>query len=213
MTEEDARQLTRSFMLKEKEKIFIQSWFWHRHMSRFMWDEYAKYSHNADCALLVVNRFKLSRFLAETLPIGSASWPVKYVEEKQIQSDAVHTKLQKFENEKEFRISINISNLAFFNSNILPELGYLARPPEHYVAELAKNFRNNGCADESQFKYVDDYGFILKAPLLELIEAIYIPEDASTDFCVELDSLLASKGYTVRCRRIAVPTNDSDVSQ
>jgi len=73
--------------------------------------------------------------------------------------------------------------------------------------ELIQHYRDRGVACGDIFKYVDEYGFILQAPLHELLEAIYIPVSASDRFCAQLDELLALKGYDFRCKRTEVPAD------
>lgn len=207
MTLEEAAKISKKIMHKNKESLFIQSWFWHKQMSRFMWEGYGKFAESSDCALLLVDRFKLGGYLGHTLPVGYRFEPVKYIQNKQQQREAFFTKNIEFEPEREFRISINVGELIFFNKNILPEFNWPPRHMEIYCEDdAAKNYRNQGIASEHSFKYVDEYGFILKAPLANLLEAIYIPANASVEFSSQLDDLLATKGYAFKCQRVELPS-------
>lgn len=206
VTSAEAKALAYGAMRREKKGVFIQSWFWHEDMSRFMWDSYGGYSRNADCALFVVNLFKLATFLDNTLPVGYRFQPVEYIQDKQAQREALFTKQEKFAPEREYRISINVGELIFFNKKVLPEFSWPSRNIEvHYEDDFSINFRNRGVAREDVFKYVDDFGFILKAPLPDLLETVYIPSNASSQFHSQLDELLALKGHRIRCKRIDLP--------
>lgn len=206
ITPEEAKQLSLNAMHKEKQSQFIQSWYWHDQMSEYMWKNYGKFTNSPDCVLFIVDDIKLVEFLASVLPVGYRSRPIQYVQDKQVQRDAVFTKQDKFKPERELRISISVGDLIFFNNKILPELDWPARHIEVYGKEnQGQYYHNNGVACEGLFKYVDEYGFVLKAPLPELLEAIYIPSSASAEFGEKMDELLASKGYAIRCCRVKLP--------
>lgn len=206
-TQEEAEQLCRNIMLQNKEKIFIQSWFWHKQMSKFMWESYGRSSDSADCALFIVDRFKLGSYLIQVLPTGCRFGPVKYTQNKYLQREAVFTKHIEFEPECEFRASIDVGELIYLNKNILPEFNWPPRHMELYREDdPGDNLRNRGVACEHHFVYRDEKGFVLKAPLADLLEAVYIPVNASEDFCVQLDELLALKGCNFKCQRIELPS-------
>ncbi len=208
ITPGEAKQLSCNAMHREKQSLFIQSWYWHEQMSQYMWETYGRFTNSPDCVLFIVDYLKLGAFLDRVLPVGYRSSPIQYVQDKQVQRDAVYTKQDKFEPERELRISINVDDLIFFNNKILPELDWAAKHIEvHGKENLDQYYHNYGVACEDLFKYVDEYGFILKAPLPELLEAIYIPSSASAEFGEKLDELLASKGYAIRCCRIKLPTD------
>lgn len=208
MTPEEAKQLSCKVMHKEKQNLFIQSWFWHEQMSRFMWETYGKFPNSPDCALFVVNRIELELYLCRVLPIGHRFGPVKYVQDKQSQQEAFFTKQVDFKHEHEYRISISVGELIFFNKKILPELDWPARHVQvHCEEDPAQYYCNRGAVREDIFKYVGEDGFILKAPLPELLKAVYIPASASVEFCAQLDELLASKGYVLKCQRIELPAD------
>lgn len=171
-----------------------------------MWETYGGFTNSPDCALFIVNYLKLGAFLDSVLPVGYRFGSIQYVQNKRAQRNAVFTKQDKFELERECRISINVGELIYFNNRILPELDWPARHIQvHGKEDLAQHYRNRGVAREEFFKYVDEYGFILKAPLSELLETIYIPANASVEFGAKLDELLASKGYDIRSHRIELP--------
>lgn len=207
MTVEQGEQICRKIMSRDKKSVFIQSWFWHERMSSFMWKSYGKATESPDCALLIVDRFKLGSYLDYVLPVGCRFEPIKYIQNKSQQREAFFTKTKDFECEFELRVSIDLSELIFFNKNILPEFNW---PPRHMEVScednISDNYRKGGVASEKNFKYVDEYGFILKAPLVELLEAIYIPVNASLEFSSKLDNLLAVKGYDFKCQRIDLPS-------
>ncbi|MFZ4534693.1 hypothetical protein [Propionivibrio sp.] len=208
ITPGEARELSCDAMYREKQSLFIQSWYWHEQMSLYMWEHYGKFTNSPDCVLLTVNYLKLGAFLDKVLPVGCRSRPIEYVQDKQVQRDAVYTKRNKFEPERELRVSINVGHLIYFNNRILPELNWPARHIEvHGKENLDQYYHNDGVACEDIFKYVDEYGFLLKAPLPELLEAIYVPSSASAEFSERLDELLALKGYAIRCCRIKLPAD------
>jgi hypothetical protein len=209
ITEKEAQQLSCNEMHREKQSLYIQSWYWDDRMSQSMWDNYGKFTTSPDCVLFIVDYLKLRAFLHRVLPVGYRASPIQYVQDKRVQWDAVNTKHQKFEPEHEFRISINVGELIFFNDKILPELTWPPRHIEvHGKENLGQNYHNNGVACEDDFKFVDEFGFILKAPLLELLEAIFLPSSASTEFGESLDELLTSKGYVIRCCRVKLDAAD-----
>ena len=207
MTKQVGAELCQNIVQRDKKSVFIQSWFWHRQMSLFMWKEYAKSSSSPDCALFIVDLIKLGNYLDRTLPVGYRFEPVNYIENKLQQREAIFTKNLEFKPEHEYRIAINIGELIFFNKKILPELNW---PPRHMKVycenDPSENYKNRGIASEYSFKYVDEYGLILKAPLPELLEAIFIPANASIEFSLKLDKILASKGCNFKCQRIDLPT-------
>jgi hypothetical protein len=206
MTPEEAKQLCQDAMHRDKQSVFIQSWFWHKQMSRFMWENYGKFSDNPDCALFIVDLFKVGNYLDRELPVGYRFETVKYVQDKQRQREAFFTKRIEFEPEREYRISINVGELISFNKKILPDFQWPPRHMEVYCEDdFAKNYRNRGVANEDLFTYVDEFGFILKTPLIELLEAVYIPTSASAEFCNQLNDLLESKGYAFKCQRVELP--------
>ena len=208
ITPGEAGQLSCDAMYREKQSLFIQSWYCDEQMSMYMWEHYGKFTDSPDCVLLTVNYFKLGAFLDRVLPVGCGSKPIEYVQDKQMQRDAVYTKQSEFDRERELRVSINVGHLIFFNNQILPELNWPARHiAVHGKENIDQYYNNDGVACEDIFKYVDEYGFILKAPLPELLEAIYVPSNASAEFCEKLDELLASKGYVIRCCRIKLPVD------
>lgn len=207
ITPEIGQQLSSNLMNQEKQSLFIQSWFWQKQISRYMWEIYGGLNNNPDCALFTVDHLKLGCFLDRELPVGYEFGPIKYVSNKQAQRNAVFTKQDKFKSECEYRISINIQYLIHFNNKILPEFNWLSRTQANVEGNPAQYYNNGGVAREDSFKYVDEYGFILKAPLPTLLEAIYIPTSASVEFGKKLDKLLASKGYVIRCHRIEPKVN------
>ena len=208
ITPKEAQELSSHAMYREKKSLFIQSWYWHEQMSLYMWEHYGKYANNPDCVLLTVNYLKLGAFLDKVLPVGCQSRPIEYVQDKQAQRDAVYTKQNKFEPERELRVSIDVGPLIYFNNRILPELNWPARNIEvHSKENLDQYYHSDGVACEDIFKYVDEYGFILKAPLPELLEAVYVPSSASAEFCERLDELLTLKGSAIRCCRIKLPAD------
>ncbi|MEX3776368.1 hypothetical protein [Pseudomonas sp. MYb118] len=207
MTKEEGAELCKKIVQRDKKGIFIQSWFWHRQMSRFMWEEYAKSSKSPDCALFIVDLIKLGNYLDKTLPVGYQFEPVNYIEDKLQQREAVFSKNLEFQPEHEYRISIDIKELMFFNKKILPEISWPPRHMDVYCEDdLSKHYRNGGIASEHNFKYVDEYGLILKAPLPELLESVFIPTNAGREFSLQLDNILDSKGYDFKCQRIDLPT-------
>lgn len=209
-----AKQLSCNAMQGEKQRLFIQSWYWHNRISHHMWESYGRFTLSPDCALFIVNYSKLGAFLDRVLPVGYQSRPIQYVQDKNVQRDAVYTKQYKFESEREVRIAINLGELIFFNKKILPEINWPDRHIEvHGKENLGQYYQNNGVACEGIFKYVDECGFILKSPLPELLEAIYIPSSASAEFGERLDELLAMKGYAIRCCRIKLPVNQLDFTE
>ncbi|SCW97517.1 hypothetical protein [Pseudomonas sp. NFACC05-1] len=206
MSLDEAKRLSKGIVHRDKQHSFIQSWFWHDKMSRFMWNEYGKFNESSNCALIVVNRIKLGSYLDRILPVGCRSGPVKYVEDKLQHREAFFTKGLAYDIEHEYRILIDVGELIFYNKKILPDFNWPPRDMELYCEDdVAENFPNRGVACEDHFRYVDEYGFVLKAPLVELLEAILIPVSASVEFCAQLNDLLASKGCPIQCQRVEVP--------
>ncbi|MEE5124826.1 hypothetical protein V2J80_06920 [Pseudomonas alliivorans] len=205
MSVEEARTLAFEMMNKDKKDLFIQSWFWDTKMSRFMWDSYAGFSNSPDCALFVMNRFSIGSYFDQVLPAGFRFEPVKYVEDKMQHKDAFFTKGADFHPESEYRISIDVRELAFYNPKILPEYGWISRRAAHSTEMQAEDFRTHRVANEDLFRCVDEFGFILSVPLSTLLEAVLIPTQASPEFAEMFNEQLARMGCKFTCQRVDVP--------
>jgi hypothetical protein len=211
VTAAQASVLAESYMKAEKRGVFIQSWFSHREMSRYMWDSYGEFNRNEDCVLMTVQLQALGEYLDSVLPLGYRMRHVTYVPNKNIQRDGIFTKEMGFEREKEYRISIDVGELIFHNPKILPDLVWPLRPTDApRPSDLGQNYRNNGIANEEIFQYVNDDGFVLRAPLAELVEAVYVPSAASEEFCATLNTRLNDHGYKIKCTKIDVPPSSED---
>lgn len=208
ISQQEAATLSHGQMVSEKKDQFIQSWYWDKHMSRFMWDSYGGYAKSTDCVLFVADRLKLGDYLGHVLPIGYRFEPVRYVVNKQGQKEAFFTKDPKFGVEKEYRVAIDVRQLIFFNQKILPDFKWIKRYEGRDVSKEGENYRNGGVASENLFRYVDGSGFILSAPFTQFLAAVLIPEDASSEFVTRIDELLLLKGCQLKAQRVKVPESE-----
>lgn len=207
LEEGEARDLMLESMELDRSNCFVQSWFWDTEISRYMWENYAGVNKSFDCALFFVDRFKLGQYLDELFPVGFDFKRVSYIADKNKDREGVFTKHEKFCDEKEYRIAIYLEELVFFNNKILPEISCSTRNAEGNVGGIndeVKSLRNNGRACENNFEYVDKCGFILKAPLKDLISKVLVPMKASDTFVSNLDESLERKGIDARCERIEI---------
>lgn len=201
LTEEDSRSESHNQMQNDKKNMFIQSWYWDDNMSESMWEKYAQYYDEKDCALFVVDRFKMTEYFNKIMPVGFDSQPAKYVDNKLSQRDPAFTKKMEFESEREFRLLINLEQPLLFNEDLLPRINR-DRSKTNIHGELVNNARNGGRIDPKKFEYVDECGFIVKAPLALFLEHILIPSDASEAFCTNMNNKLQKHGHTIRCERV-----------
>lgn len=200
LTDDEVAEISLNIMESEKIKKFIQCWFFNNETSPDMWEYFAQYSKNKDCALFVADRFILAYYLSKTLPTGYDFKLVKYVEDKHSEKNTDFIKACKFTPENEMRILIDISELTLFNEKILHKT--YKNPKITFTNNYGEHLLNNGVADESLFIDVDENGFILKAPLNEIITNVFIPNDASIGFENEMNNLLSLNNYHFVCKRI-----------
>lgn len=199
MSEADARALLEKIMHRDKRSTFIQSWYWNEIPSDDMWYDYAQFETSADCVMFTCNLILLGNVMDRLLPVGLRNKDIEYIDDKQKTREAVFTKRRDFDIEKEYRISIDVNELITFNKKILPEFNWIRRDIEVLTDfDAGKNYRNGGIADSQIFKFVDEYGFILKLPLHILIDAIYVPTQSSSKHHKEMDSLLLSNGFDLK---------------
>lgn len=205
--EEEARGWMLESMELDRGVCFVQSWFWDVSVSNYMWENYARVNVSNDCALFFVDRFKLGAYLDKIFPIGLDFKPVSYIDDKNKNREGVFTKHKDFSDEKEYRVAIYLEELVFYNNNILPEVRVSTRGAEGNVGgidDAVKSLRNNGRVCENNFEHVDKCGFILKAPLKDLISKVLVPMEASDTFVSNLDESLERKGIDARCERIEI---------
>lgn len=197
----------------KKNFIFIQSWFKDRDTSIAMWNEYAKYNENPNCALIVTDIIRLGYAIDKHFPIGQAMKKVEYVLDKGKATDHIFTKDQKFVHEKEYRLSLDFQNIGLFNHQILTLLGFNEATVESFRnqknanPDLGQYYRNNGIALESSFSPRSQTGFIVNIPINDFIKKIYIPNEASNEFYDSIINKIREKGYNnIECCRIDVET-------
>lgn len=119
MTEEEGEKLALQCLEIDRQRTFIQSWFWDTKMSDYMWDEYAGRNKDPDCAILVVDRMVLGDRLQEA-HYGTRMKPVEYVDSKLDKYDGTFPKLKEFKPESELRLAIeNICPTTNKNERIL----------------------------------------------------------------------------------------------
>lgn len=198
----------------QKNFIFIQSWFQDRETSIEMWNEYAKYQDNPNCALIVSDIISLGNAIDLHFPIGNAMKKVSYVVDKSKERDHIFTKEQKFIHEKEFRLSLNLQDLGLFNSTLLEFLNFdekIVTSFRHQItmnSSLGKYYRNNGIALESSFSPRSKTGFVVNIPINDFVKKIYIPSKASDNFFELIIRKLKDKNYNnIECIRLNI---DSD---
>lgn len=209
--EEEAKKAAKKFHDSQKNFIFIQSWFQDRETSIDMWNEYAKYQDNPNCALIVSDIISLGNAIDLHFPIGNAMKKVSYVVDKSQERDNIFTKDQKFIHEKEYRLSLELQNLGLFNPNLLELLNF----DENIVASfrhqktmdhsLGQYYRNNGIALESSFSPRSNTGFVVNIPINDFVKKIYIPSKASDNFFEAIVRKLKDKNYNnIECIRLNI---------
>lgn len=207
LTDNESAEIFLNLMESEKKNKFIQCWFFSNESSPHMWNRFALYDKNKDCALFVANRFILSDYLSKVLPIGYDFKLIEYVEDKHSKNNTDYIKANTYIDENEIRILIDIRPLILFNRKILQNT--YNNQEVYFKENLGENLKNNGVADENLFIDVDEKGFILKAPLSEIITNVFIPNDASIEFENELNELLSLNNYRFTCARINVKNTEN----
>ena len=197
-----------------KNFIFIQSWFQDRKTSIAMWNEYAKYQDNPNCALIVTDTISLGNAIDLHFPIGNAMKKVSYVIDKYRERDNIFTKEKKFTHEKEYRLSLDLKDLGLFNPTLLELLNFdenIVASFRHQKAtnpSLGQYYRNNGIALESSFSPRSKTGFVVNIPINDFVKKIYIPSKASDNFFELIVRKLKDKNYNnIECIRLNI---DSD---
>jgi len=105
MSEEEGAKLALNVLEFDRQRTFIQSWFWDNKMSDYMWDEYAERNRDGDCAILVADRMRLSDCLLAAHSEMRMK-PVDYVDSKLDKYDGVFPKLKEYKPENEFRLAV-----------------------------------------------------------------------------------------------------------
>lgn len=209
--EELSKKEAKKFHDSNKNFIFIQSWFQDRETSIDMWNEYAKYQDNPNCALIVTDTISLGDAIDLHFPIGNAMKKVSYVVAKSHERDNIFTKDQKFIHEKEFRLSLDLKDLGLFNPNLLELLNFDENIVESFrhqktiAPSLGQYYRNNGIALESSFSPRSKTGFVVNIPINDFVKKIYIPSKASDNFYESIVLKLKDKNYNnIECIRLNI---------
>ncbi len=209
ISHEEGEEIAKSLMDAEKSFIFIQSWYKDSTMSKDMWIEYAGYNESNNCALLVVDYKCLLNQVISILPLGCSFQQVNYVEDKNLSRDAINSKNIEFREEKEVRLSVDLSQISIFNPEILKKLNYPDSVYESFLyqyqtqsSNLGNFYNNEGRVSESLFDFRDEKGFILKLDLNDFAVAILIPSTATTEFKEEIQNILDINDLSIQLRDV-----------
>lgn len=171
----------------DKERTYVSCWYRGERTSDFMWDSYAK-----NGVAIKTTWFKIYEAIPQELKevIGSIDCSYRYKQSVSELSNPYRYKDVNYTEEKECRFIFSSVALAVKTNIKIDDLPMLCIGDQLIDAQIGSHLvqrKGNGA--------------VIKMDLSQIIDAIYLPVNASASFETEVNALIHKNNYSFRVRR------------